>query len=251
MDADYFEQYVHFERGHWWFVARRRIFLSLLRRFLPDRPELDILDAGCGSGINIQHLSELGRTVGVDRALAACRHSLRTHQARVIGADLTALPIGERRFDLVTAWDVLEHVEDDSAAVEELLRVLRPGGLLMVAVPALPALWSEQDEINHHFRRYRERELLGLLARAGGELVYVTHLNTFLLPVAFAVRTWQRVRSRLVGFRRRTLRTDFVDHHRWVNWLLMAAFSAEEPIVARGSLPVGLSLLCLCRRAER
>jgi len=251
LERTYYREYFFFEQDNWWFVSRRRILLSVLRTALHRPHGLEILDAGCGTGINLDYLAEFGRVTGVDVAEEAIEFCRRRGHDDVRRADLTRLD-GWRdgEFDLVTALDVIEHIDDDRAAVREIVRVTRPGGHLLVTVPAFPGLWSDHDEVNHHQRRYRGREIRELLAANGCDIVRFTYINTFLFPVAWVVRTWQQARRRLFGPPAHPPRTDFVDYHPVVNALLLAVFTAETPLVTTTGLPFGLSALCLARKRE-
>jgi len=249
LERSYYHQYFFFEQDNWWFVSRRRILLALLRRTLPVREGLRILDAGCGTGINLEYLSEFGDVTGVDFADEAIEFCRRRGHDAVRQADLTHLdgwPDGE--WDLVTALDVVEHIEDDGAVVRELVRVTRPGGYLLITVPAFPALWSDHDVVNHHKRRYRAHELRALVEGNGCELVRFTYMNSLLFPIAWLVRTWQQARRKLLGATDRVPHTDFVDYHPVVNAMLQAAFTSETPLVTTVGLPFGLSLVCLARK---
>jgi len=249
VERSYYREYFFFEQDNWWFVSRRRILLAVLRRFLPRRSDLDILDAGCGTGINLDYLAEFGRVTGADDAEEAIAFCRKRGNDRVSRADLTRLDgWPDDRYDLVTALDVVEHIDDDRAAVRELVRVTRPGGHLLVTVPAFPGLWSDHDEVNHHKRRYRGREIRDLLASNGCDVVRFTYMNAFLFPVAWLVRTWQQARRRVLGPTSHPPRTDFVDYHPVVNGLLTAIFTAEIPLVTGIGLPFGLSAVCLARK---
>ena len=249
MERSYYREYFFFEQDNWWFVSRRRILLSVLRTSLPRGGHLDILDAGCGTGINLDYLAEFGRVTGVDVAEEAIEFCRRRGNDQVRRADLTHLDgWADAQFDLVTALDVVEHIDDDRAAVRELVRVTRPGGYLLVTVPSFPALWSDHDEVNHHKRRYRGREIRDLLSACGCDIVRFTYMNAFLFPVAWLVRTWQQARRRIFGPPGHPPRTDFVDYHPVVNALLIAIFTAETPLVTTTGLPFGLSALCLVRK---
>lgn len=249
MERSYYQEYFFFEQDNWWFVSRRRILLSLLRRHLGGQRGLEVLDAGCGTGINLDYLAEFGRVHGVDFAPEAIEFCRKRGQDGVRRADLRNLEgWGDGEFDLTTALDVIEHIDDDRATVRELVRVTKPGGHILVTVPAFPELWSEHDEINHHQRRYRAHEVLALMEGAGCEVVRKTYMNTFLFPVAWAARSWQQIREKMFGPPKRPPKTDFVDYHPVVNALLTAIFTAETPLVQSVGLPFGLSYVCLARK---
>ena len=248
MERSYYQEYFFFEQDNWWFVSRRRILVSLLRHFLPRRNDLQILDAGCGTGINLEYLAEFGNVVGADNSEEAIEFCRKRGNASVVRTDLCDLEWKDDHFDLVTALDVIEHIDRDEVAVRELARVTKPGGHLLVTVPAFPALWSEHDEINHHRRRYRAATLRDLLLSHGCEIVKFTYMNAFLFPIAYAVRTWQQLRHRIFGKSAHPPRTDFVDYHPVVNAILTAIFTAETPLVTFAGLPFGLSIVCIARK---
>jgi SAM-dependent methyltransferase len=249
LERSYYQEYFFFEQDNWWFVSRRRIFLALLRRCLPaGKRDLRILDAGCGTGINLEYLTEFGQVLGVDLSDDAIEFCRKRGNDRVRKMDLRSLAFEADEFDLVTLLDVVEHIDDDEAAIREAVRVARPGGLILVTVPAFPALWSDHDEVNHHRRRYRASALRQLVVSNGCEIVKFTYMNAFLFPIAYVVRTWQKLRRGISGPPAHPPRTDFVDYHPVVNGLLTAVFTAETPLVTTSGLPFGLSLLCLARK---
>ena len=248
MERSYYHEYFFFEQDNWWFISRRRILMALLRKCLPVSHDLEILDAGCGTGINLDYLAEFGRVSGADLSDDAIEFCRRRGHDTVQKLDLTDLSLESDRFDLVTVLDVIEHIDRDREAVRELVRVTRPGGHVLVTVPAFPELWSEHDEINHHKRRYRGEEVRELLTSSGCDIVKFTYMNSFLFPIAYAVRTWQRLRRGIFGAPAHPPRTDFVDYHPVVNGLLTAIFTSETPLITRTGLPFGLSVLCLGRK---
>ena len=157
MREDFYPYYFRIEDRHWWFVGRRRVILGLLDDALGpgDARGRRVLDVGCGTGTMLSHLERYGEPIGIeadDQAVAFCRARGVT---RVRQADPPPLPFDDSRFDLVTALDVLEHVDDDQRLLGEMRRVLRPGGVALVTVPAFRALWSAQDVVSQHRRRYR------------------------------------------------------------------------------------------------
>ena len=172
---------------HWWFAGRRRLFGRLIRALNPD-PSWCVLEVGAGTGANLPVL----RALGVDRVLAcdisddALRHSGRsTAFAR---ADATRLPFRSNSIDLLLAADVIEHLDDDRAALREFVRVLRPGGHLVLTVPAFPSLWGPQDVVAQHRRRYRRPPLLALVRDAGGRVSTCFHFNYLLFVPIWVAR---------------------------------------------------------------
>ncbi|HEY2941134.1 MAG TPA: class I SAM-dependent methyltransferase [Vicinamibacteria bacterium] len=230
------------EETQWWYAGMRAISMALLSPALAARPQPAwILDAGCGTGHNLHHLSRLGRAVGVDLSDEALRFC-RIRGVPAAKAGLLALPFPDAAFDCVTSFDVLYHrwVQDDRAAVAELARVLRPGGVLLVRVPALRALWGAHDEAVHSRHRYTRGEVNALLRGAGLHVMRASYGNTLLLPLLAARRTLDRITGRHgsdVAFLPAPLERAF-----------RALLELEARLVRVVSFPIGASVFALARR---
>ncbi|MCG8358503.1 MAG: class I SAM-dependent methyltransferase [Kiloniellales bacterium] len=242
MERQVYERMAAIEDRHWWFVARRRILDEVLSRLvtLPDKPR--ILEAGCGTGGNLGLLGRHGRVSAFEPDETARRLAAAKGEHEILGGSLPdGIPYPARSFDLVAALDILEHVEDDRGSLHRLYERLRPGGWLMLTVPAFPFLWSRHDELHHHRRRYRRQELLDKLQEANFEAAYVTHFNVLLFPLIAAVR----LVNGLLGARGS-------DDERVpaapINALLTALFAGERHWIGRLSCFFGVSLLVLARR---
>lgn len=244
MDEAFYPAYFEIEGRHWWFLGRRRIFLRLIEHeFPPAAGAIAVLDFGCGTGAFLEHLERFGTVSAVDAdaaAVAFCHDRGRTEVQHVPPG--APLPFADATFDLVTALDVIEHIDDDVAALAELRRVLRPGGRLLVAVPAYMFLWGKQDEVSHHRRRYTARTLRRALEQAGFALERTSYFNTLLFPPIAAVRLGRRLLRRPGA-----AQSDFDLGPPALNRALGAAFGAEAEIVARRGLPFGVSVLALAR----
>ena len=165
MDAELIRAERNLQETYWWFVGRRAILQSVLRHFVK-RIRIAV-DIGCGSGRNLQLLSNhADYVIGLDRSPAALE-SAASHGVRIARADGEAIPLANSSVDLLSALDVLEHMDDDLQALDEFRRVLRPDGFLLVTVPAYRFLWSEHDEALMHRRRYAASELHAKLNRSG------------------------------------------------------------------------------------
>jgi SAM-dependent methyltransferase len=239
-----FRALLELDDRHWWYRGRRRVLAAQLER-LPVPPGAAILDAGCGSGRTMDDLARLGAVAGFDlNPLGVEAARLRGH-ADVQAAAVERIPHDDGSFDLITCLDVLEHTADDVHSLRELRRVARPGGLLVATVPAYQALWSDHDEVNHHYRRYRRATLRGAATAAGWEPVSFTYFNSILLPLAAALRLAQRATRR-----RRTAPPHSQLHmtpHR-MDPLLAGPMRLEAALIRIGlRLPLGLSLLAVLR----
>ena len=248
MDASMYREFAEvFEARHWWFVGRRRILASLMPDWLPDRRDLHILDIGCGTGGMIPLLSAYGRVTGIDPAEAAIRYSRQRHDgaAELIQMDFPREVPATGDYDLITLFDVLEHLDDDAEALARAGALLRRGGTLVVTVPAHRYLWSPHDEINLHRRRYERPELRARLEQAGFRIERLTYYNTLLFPFICAARLLRRRVTR-----RGDRRSDFRLGNLWVNDRLSEVFASERALLKRWDLPVGVSLLAMARWPE-
>jgi len=233
------------EQSHWWHIGRRRILSNFVEEICSQitdrRPK--ILDVGCGTGANLLMLSKYGDAEGVDiseDALAFCRE--RGLDKVKLGAG-EELPYDNGTFDLVTAFDVVEHMDDDLAGLKEMRRVLRPGGRVLLFVPTFMFLWGLQDDVSHHRRRYRLPELTRVLEQAGFEIERSTYANiTFFLPILLL-----RKLMRLTGIKTESENNINVSAF---NGILGRIFGAESLILRRMNLPFGVSGLCVAQVAK-
>ncbi len=238
------------EDTYWWFVARRELVRQLLERFRPasrspvPSPAPVILDVGCGTGATLRAVEDMGVAAGMDRSGEALRYCRLRGLRRLLRATAEALPVASESVDVLLALDLLEHVADDGAAVREFARVLRPGGVLLVTVPACPALWSEHDEALDHLRRYRSARLRAILAGAGLQVERLSPVITALLFVIAGLRLVQRALPRKRG----VARTAFIVPPRPINWLLTAVLRLERRWLSRLDLPAGVSLVAVARK---
>ncbi len=232
------------EQSHWWYTGRRKILADFVadicRRVTDRRPR--ILDVGCGTGANLLMLSQYGDAEGVDisnDALAFCRE--RGLDQVKLGAG-EKLPYDDGTFDLVTAFDVVEHMDDDLAGLREMRRVLRPGGRVLLFVPAFMFLWGLQDDVSNHRRRYRMPELTRVLEQAGFEIERTTYANiTFFLPILLV-----RQLMRVTGLKAESENNINVPA---LNGLLGRLLGAESWILKRMNIPFGVSGLCVARKS--
>ena len=233
-----------FEATHWWFLSRRELFLRHLRRAAtecgwPTQP-LQLLDYGCGTGFNLPFLAAFGTATGADVADEALREFQKSSQFPLLDLrdDLSS---HHGRFDLLVALDVIEHFPDDIDGLRRMRRFVRPGGQMVLTVPAYRWLWSGEDVISNHQRRYTKRSLLAACRASGLNVRYMSYFNLSVLPAVTAV-IWSR----------RLLRRDALQHSNlqpmspWVNRTLHRVTAAEARWVGdeRLPMPAGASLVC-------
>ena len=241
MDRQVYDRMRALEADHWWFKARRRIIADMIARLgLP--PHAKILEAGCGPGGNLRMLSGFGDVVGLEPDAETRAYAAEHTGVAVEGGQLPAdLPFAPETFDLVCAFDVIEHVDDDAAAVAALSRLARPGGFMATTVPAQAWMWSRHDELHHHKRRYRMAPYRRLFEAAGLTIVKSSFFNTALFPAIAAVR----VAKMLTGS---TAADDDAMPPAPVNDLLTGLFGAERFWLRRAPLPFGVSILLIARK---
>jgi SAM-dependent methyltransferase len=242
MDRDYERQTHQVEDRHWWYRGRRTVLESVIAGLvLP--PHARILDAGCGSGRNMVELARYGSVTGVELSQTSVALARQREVGEVIAGSVLEMPFADHSFDLAVCLDVLEHLQDDLAALAELRRAVAPGGALLVTVPAYQWLWSHHDEINHHHRRYTRRSLQRVAEQAGWRQLRTTYFNSLLLPVAALLRVLDRVNTKTTESS-----LDLWVPPEPVNWLLERPLALEAALIARGGrIPAGLSLLAVFR----
>lgn len=250
MESTFYEDYYRHENAHWWFRWRYELITKLVRSLKTD-DDFRILDAGCGTGQMTKRLEAIGHAIGLDSAQEAIDYARSRGVKRLVRGSITAPPFADGSFDCVLALDVIEHVDDDMGILTSLYHVIKPGGHLIITVPAFNALWSEHDEINHHKRRYRSPQLRHLIAEAGFEVDRVTYCNTALyLPVLLtrkAKNLWRGLSRKRPG-ENRPLRSDLGDYPKPINDALFSVMYAETKLMDRMDMPFGVSILAVARR---
>jgi SAM-dependent methyltransferase len=242
MDQRLMNAMLELDDRHWWYRGRRRIIRAELDR-LPLRPGARVLDAGCGSGRTLEELVGYGEVHGLELDPGAASVARDRGCGEVLVGRLEELPWADGSFDLITCLDVIEHTPDDRLTLRSLRRVCRPGGFLLVTVPAYQSLWSMHDVANHHYRRYSRAALRAAADDAGWRVRRMTSFNGLLLGPAAAVRLAER----------RRLRQPASEHKPnltlgpvWLNSVLEQPLRLEASWLARGrTMPAGLSLLAV------
>lgn len=229
------------EKDDWWFVGRKKIISNFLEKYLANQRNFTILDIGCGAGGMIDHLSSYGTVTGVDKDKQIARFN-RKNGRKVIHGDLVKLNLPDSSFDLVSLLEVLEHVEDDVCGLKEVYRILKPGGIFFISVPAFPFLWSSHDYASHHKRRYTKSELLKKLSKSGFRILNVSYFDSFLFPIILVYRFWTNL------FGKEKYKSNFIDFPPIINAFLKIIFSSESFFLKRFNFPLGVSLLVIARK---
>ncbi|MBI5691446.1 MAG: class I SAM-dependent methyltransferase [Verrucomicrobia bacterium] len=246
MDAAEYANIAALEGEHWYYSGKRQFVREwILRARPPARTDL-LLDCGAGTGRFAEEMSAFCRVLVLDdheEALRLLRTRFRPEQILSLAGDRVPLPDGSLEY--VTALDVLEHVPEDAAVVRGFHRLLKPGGLAVVTVPASMALWSDWDVALHHHRRYDRRQLRALFPATDWETVHVNYTNVLAYPAVWLVRRW-RARRRARPPAGGAVRTEDRLPPRWLNSLLRATFVGSAR--CRLPFPFGVSLVLVARR---
>ncbi|MEO5890048.1 MAG: class I SAM-dependent methyltransferase [Ferruginibacter sp.] len=249
MDKFYVQQYGQLENSHWWFLIRQRIILQTLRKFIPVNPEkkLKILNVGAAAGGSSKWLSDLGDVTSVENDPLFLTHLADQHLI-VINASITNLPLDDNAFDLVCAFDVIEHVEDEQKAIKELTRVCKPGGKICITVPAFQSLWGNHDIVNGHKRRYKKGRLQNILESQSAAVLYASYFNSVLFIPVFLmrkIRLWFNKTNRANA-------SDFTyfKTNSFTNKILKSIFGMEVHLLRLVRFPFGVSLIAVARKKD-
>jgi SAM-dependent methyltransferase len=238
MERVVYEQMAELDERHWWYRARREVLAALIRRVVRPPVGAAILEIGCGTGHNLPMLGTFGQVDALELDEASRAHAERRLGREIMSAPLPELAgVPERHYDLVGAFDVIEHIDDDRAALTSIATTLKPGGKFVMTVPAHPWMWSAHDVVNHHKRRYSKQALKALIEGSPLRLDAVGYFNSLLFPAAVA----ERVASKLRGKDEADLKLPPTP----LNTALERTFAAERHLVGRVPLPPGLSLYAI------
>jgi SAM-dependent methyltransferase len=244
MQAHHYPILYQVEETHWWYLGRRRIIQCLVEKIRStlNNPAPRILDVGCGTGANLKMLSTLGRAEGVDISAQAVDFCHERGLSSVKLGAIEDLPYADESFDIVTALDVVEHLDDDVSGLREIRRVLGEDGRLLVFVPAFMFLWGVQDDVSNHRRRYTLPGLVNALEASGFGIEWASYANiSFFLPVLVvrSVMRWLGLRAD----------TEYGINISLLNGVFSSLFAAERFILNRG-IPFGVSAVCIARRVD-
>jgi SAM-dependent methyltransferase len=238
MERVVYQQMAELDDRHWWYRARREIIADLIRREGRLPGDAAILEIGCGTGHNLAMLSQFGHVEGLELDDEARALSEKRLGRKIMSSPLPELAeVPDGHYDLIGAFDVIEHIDDDQAALASIATKLKPGGTFMMTVPAHQWMWTAHDTVNHHKRRYSKRGLGRLINRSPMRLVKMGYFNSLLFPLAVAERTV----SKLLGKEDADVKLPSAP----LNAALEKVFAAERYLIGRVPLPPGLSLFAI------
>lgn len=241
METNYYLEYYNIEREHWWFKVRAKILMQHLLNLLPSTANLQILNIGVATGHTSLLLEQFGKVTSVEYDKTCAEFTQQKLNIPVIQASATDLPFLTNTFDVVCAFDVIEHIEKEQDAISEIKRVCKQNGIIFITVPAFMFLWSEHDIINHHFRRYTKNELAHYFPKSN--IIFCSYFNALLfIPIA----VFRILKNNILGLPKpEQAKSDFGKFKNgFLNQLFTFIFSFEVPILKRQiHLPFGVSLL--------
>ena len=238
MERVVYEQMAELDDRHWWYRARREVLAAIIRREAQPPKNAKILELGCGTGHNLAMLAGFGHVDGLELDEEARALSEKRLGRKVMSAPLPELAgVPDRGYDLIGAFDVIEHIADDKAALASIAAKLRPTGKFVMTVPAHQWMWSAHDVVNHHKRRYSKRSLKALIEASPLKLQRICYFNSLLFPLAVAQRAASKVRG--------AEDADVTLPPAPLNSALEKMFAAERYLVGRLPLPPGLSLFAV------
>ena len=252
MDKDYVKAYLRLETTHWWFLIRQKIIVQTIGRFVKAKPlntpPLKILNIGVAGGFSSKWLLPFGEVCSVENDPMFLEYLL-AQKIPVTNASITSLPYADNSFDLVCAFDVIEHVDIDEKAAQELERVCKSQGKICITVPAFQALWGSHDEANGHYRRYTQKQLLHAIQKTGNtEMLYCTYFNSLLFIPLFLFRKISAI------FKKPTKKSkvdfDNFTSNGIVNKVLQIIFGIEPFLLKWIKFSFGVSLLMLVEKID-
>lgn len=227
------------EDSHWWHRAKRSVVVYYISQFT--KTSQKILDMGCGTGKNLETFRTFGKIYGVDSSYEAITFCKKRGIDTVYKEDITSTNFKKNSFDIITALDVLEHV-DDQKALNEIGRIIKVGGILIITVPAFAALWSEWDVVLHHKRRYTTEQLRQLLTMHNFSIIKLSYMYSFLVIPVYITRY---IKSKVSHD---DYTSDFRINNKVVNLFFLFLTKVEQLYMKNFFIPFGTSILCVCTK---
>lgn len=251
MNKEYVQEYIRLEKEHWWFLVREKFIHAFLKKNLSDggNQKLHILNIGVSGGATTKVLEYFGDVVSVETEAFFISY-LREQNIQVTEASITQLPFADNHFDLVCAFDVIEHVENDQQALREMQRVCKANGSICISVPAFQQLWSNHDVVNLHYRRYTKnafKKLVDIFPQLSN--IKMIYFNSLLFLPVWAIRKV----SNLFSNNKSKEKSDFTRFKTTgiINRLMKFIFGLEILLLGKINFPFGVSLIALLRKDSK
>ncbi|PCJ63543.1 MAG: hypothetical protein COA58_16325 [Bacteroidetes bacterium] len=253
MDPKFYKEYYTLERSHWWFKARLVILESVLKNIILKKynNRIKVLNVGVATGATTEMLMKYSDVTSLEYDKDCCDFLKEKTGIQAVNASLTDLPFKDNEFDLICAFDVIEHIENDSLAIAEINRVLKPKAYYFITVPAFQFLWSNHDVINHHFRRYTKSGINDLFESHKFTIDYSTYFNFWLFfPIALV-----RFLLNLIPKKSKEITSgsdnEGLNSSGIINSILFRIFRSEKILINRKiKFPVGVSILSIGQKVN-
>jgi len=245
MRTELFLEMKNLEKDHWWFRARREIISDFLIRYIGKKNKVaQALDIGCGTGFNMKVLLNYAEVVdGLDESEWVIDFNKKDNPNFKIFKSKFPDFNQESQYQLITLFDVLEHIENDIMAIKQIEKMLKPGGKVLFTVPSFTFLWSKHDILFGHYRRYCKKELKKIIMNNTNlEIMKISHFNTFLFPIVVFFRIIKKI------FKLKGDNSDFFYLPNWLNNLLAKIFGAEKSFLRFINFPFGVSIICVLKK---
>lgn len=246
MQEQTYSNHIKYKEEEYWFeIGRKKIFSSILDKTI-DRSNLNILEAGCGTGEMMEYFKKFGNVKGIEKYLPYSKIS-REKGFEVSNMLIEDFPIRSEKFDIISFFDVLEHIDDDNAVLDIVYKLLNDSGLVVISVPALPIVWGQSDIAGNHKRRYRKKELKKKLEKSGFKIIKLTYFNHYLFPLIFLILLAKRIFT-LNHLIKTKPNHEYGRGNKFLTGLLKKIFCKEADVLKDRDFKFGLSLFAIGKK---
>jgi 2-polyprenyl-3-methyl-5-hydroxy-6-metoxy-1,4-benzoquinol methylase len=244
MEESIYDNFYRLEDKHWWFQGRKEIVMKLIEKYYKTKKDSMVLDIGCGTGMMVKNLLKYGNVLAMDKDARAIEYAKsKAPEANfLLGYFPENYPEG--KFDLITAFDVMEHIDDDEKSFEVVTALLKPGGIFVATVPAYNFLWTAHDEVNFHKRRYSKKDLAEKIIKTGLVIRKISYYNSFLFVPGVTIKMFKK----FTPFNKTKIDLGNNLPPAFLNRILQEIFSLEKFYLSRFNLPFGISLIAIAQK---
>ncbi len=241
MEKQLYTEMYHKEKDNWWFKGKRLAIHALISKYIPQHTS--VLDIGCGTGIILKEFQSKGKDVyGTDISNEAIQFAQKRGLTNIFNIDFSKEPIPQKYFDLILCLDVLEHIENDKAALLNITKNMQADSHLLLTVPAFPLLWGADDIVLHHKRRYTKKQLTELFNACGLRIIKSSYSNFFIFPLVFALRWLDKLRPN------HRPESTIKMAPKFINEIALLFYKFEAWFLKRFNFPFGSSIICLAKK---